>query len=92
MLKTYIVEREVPGIGANEVEGFCAIAQKSKSVLDALGAGIQWVESYVAGDRICRVYRATSEDLIREHAKRSGFPANRIAEIRNVIDPTMAPA
>jgi hypothetical protein len=92
MLKSYIIEREVPGIGASTVEGFCAIAQKSKNVLDALGVGIQWVHSYVAGDKTYCVYRAASEDLIREHAERSGFPANRIVEIRSVIDPTMAPA
>jgi hypothetical protein len=91
MLRKYVIEREVPGIGAQSPEGFCAIAQQSKNVLDQLGNKIQWIESYVAGDKTYCVYLAADEQLIREHAGRSGFPANRISEIRTVIDPTMAP-
>ncbi len=90
MLKLFVVEREVPGIGAGTPAQLCAIARRSKEVLDAQGVGIQWIESYVAGDRTYCVYRAESEALIREHAARSGFPANRIVEIRRVLDPTMA--
>jgi len=92
MLRRYVIERDVPGIGSNSVEGFCAIAQKSKGVLDGLGNEIQWVESYVAGDKTYCVYLARDEGIIREHAAQSGFPANRISEICTVIDPTMAPA
>jgi hypothetical protein len=89
-MKTYLIERDVPGVGHSTPETFCAIAKKSKDVLDAQGVGIQWVESYVADDKTYCVYRARSEALIRDHAARSGFPANRIVEIRRVLDPTQA--
>lgn len=92
MLKTYVIEREVPGIGASTPEALCAISRKSKDVLNAQGVGIQWVHSYVAGDRTYCVYRADNEQLIRDHAALSGFPANRIVEVRAVIDPTTAAA
>jgi hypothetical protein len=92
MLRKYVIEREVPGIGGSSPEDFCAIAQKSKNVLDGLGSGIQWVESYVAGDKTYCVYLAADERIIKEHATRSGFPANRIMEVCAVIDPTFAPA
>lgn len=90
MLKTYLIERDVPGIGGSTPDTFCAIAKKSKDVLDTQGVGIQWVESYISADRTYCVYRAASEDLIRSHAAQSGFPINRIVEIRRVLDPTMA--
>ena len=86
----YIIERELPGAGklsAGELKG---IAQKSCAVLDKLGPKIQWVESYVTGDKIYCVYFAPSEQLIREHAQQGGFPANRISEIKTRIDPTTA--
>ncbi len=89
-MKTYLIERDVPGIGHSTPETFCAIAKKSKDVLDTQGVGIQWVESYVGNDRRYCVYRADSEDLIRDHAARSGFPVDRIVEIRRVLDPTVA--
>jgi hypothetical protein len=92
MLKQFVIERDVPGIGASTPAQMCAIARQSKDVIDAQGIGIQWVESYIADDRTYCVYRAESEALIREHAARSGFPANRIVEIRRVLDPTMATA
>ena len=92
MLRKFIIERDIPGIGQTSAEGFCAIAQKSKNVLDALGTGIQWVESYIAGDKTYCVYLARDAEVIREHAKRGGFPADRIVEIRTMIDPTLAPA
>jgi hypothetical protein len=90
MLKQFVIERDVPKIGSSSAAQFCAIARQSKDVLDAQGTGIQWVESYIADDKTYCVYRAESEALIREHAERSGFPANRIVEIRRVLDPTAA--
>ena len=90
MLKQFIIEREVPGIGASTPAQMCTIASQSKEVLDAQGVGIQWIESYITDDETYCVYRAESEALIRDHAARSGFPANRIVEIRRVLDPTMA--
>ena len=86
----YIIEREIPGAGklsAGELKG---IAQKSCAVLDKLGPKIQWVESYVTGDKIYCVYVAPNEQLVREHAQQGGFPANRISEIKTIIDPTTA--
>lgn len=91
-MKTYVIEREVPGIGSHAPTDYCAIARTSNDALAALGVGIQWVESYVAADRTFCIYRADSESLIREHAARSGFPANRIVEIRSKLDPTMSAA
>lgn len=92
MLKQFVIERSTPGIGASTPAQMCAIARQSKDVLDAQGVGIQWVESYIADDKTYCVYRAENEALIREHAARSGFPADRIVEIRRVLDPTMAAA
>ena len=92
MLRKYIIERDVPGIGNNTTEGYCAISQQSKDVLDGLGTQVQWIESYVAADKTYCVYLATDVDFIEEHARRSGFPATRIEAVKAVIDPTMAPA
>ncbi|MFO7278524.1 MAG: DUF4242 domain-containing protein [Pseudomonadota bacterium] len=92
MLRKFVIEREIPGIGSKRPEEYCAIAQQSKNVLDGLGTGIQWLESYVAQDKTYCVYLAADASLIREHAARSGFPADRIVEIRTTIDPTLAPA
>ena len=86
----YVIERELPGAGdlsASELQG---IAQKSCNVLQNLGPQIQWVQSYVTGDKIYCIYIAPSEDMIRAHAQQGGFPANRISEIKSVIDPTTA--
>ena len=86
----YLIEREVPGVGnlsAQEVKG---LSQKSCSVLQNMGPQIQWVQSYVTGDKIYCVYIAPNEEMIREHAKQGGFPANRISEIKSMIDPTTA--
>ena len=86
----YVIERELPGAGdlsASELQG---VAQKSCNVLQNLGPQIQWVESYVTGDKIYCIYIAPSEDMIRAHAQQGGFPANRISEIKTVIDPTTA--
>ena len=86
----YVIEREIPGAGKLTSEQLHAISQKSCGVLKQLGPQIQWVESYVTDDKVYCVYIAPSEDLIREHAQQGGFPANRISEIKEVIDPTTA--
>jgi hypothetical protein len=84
----YVIEREIPGAGDLTVDQLQAISQKSCEVLRGLGPQIQWVHSYVTGDKIYCVYIAPSEDLIRKHASQGGFPANRISEVKTVIDPT----
>ena len=89
-MQKYVIERELPGAGSLPAETLQAISQKSCGVLKELGPQIQWVESYVTDDKIYCVYLAPSEELIREHAKRGGFPANRISQVRTIIDPTTA--
>ena len=84
----YVIEREIPGAGNLSPQDLQGIAQKSCSVLENLGPQIQWVESYVTADRVYCVYIAPSEDMIRSHAQQGGFPANKISEIKTVIDPT----
>lgn len=86
----YIIEREIPGAGKLSAAELKGIAQKSCSVLNKLGPRIQWVESYVTSDKIYCVYVAPNEQLVREHAQQGGFPANSIAEIKTIIDPTTA--
>jgi Protein of unknown function (DUF4242) len=86
----YVIERDIPGAGKLTAEQLNGISQKSCSVLKALGPQIQWVESYVTDDKIYCVYIAPNEALVREHAKQGGFPANRVSEIRRMIDPTTA--
>ena len=86
----YLVEREIPGAGKMTADELRGGAAKSNAVLLELGPDIQWVHSYVAGDKMYCVYQAPSEALIREHAARSGFPANRITPIAAVVDPTTA--
>ena len=84
----YVIERDIPGASKMSAEQLRDAAAKSNRVLRDLGPDIQWVQSYVAGDRLYCVYNAPSEALIREHAQRSGFPANRITPVSAVIDPT----
>ena len=84
----YVIEREIPGAGKLSREELHSISQKSCGVLSNLGPHIQWVESYVTDDRVYCVYIATNEELIREHARQGGFPADRISEVRAIIDPT----
>ena len=86
----YVIEREIPGAGKLSRHQLHAISQKSCSVLNQLGPQIQWIESYVTEDKVYCVYRAPNEQLIREHAAQGGFPANRISEVRAIIDPTTA--
>jgi hypothetical protein len=92
MLRKYIIERNVPGIGNHPAEAYCGIAQQSKDVLHDQGPGIQWLESFVVQDKTYCVYLAESEGLIRDHARLSGFPADRIEAVKTVIDPSLAPA
>jgi hypothetical protein len=84
----YVIEREIPDAGKMSREQLQAVSQKSCSVLRNLGPQIQWVESYVTDDKLYCVYVAPSEEIIREHARQGGFPANRISEVHAVIDPT----
>lgn len=86
----FLIEREIPGAGELKPEELQAISQKSCSVLQEMGPQIQWVESYVTGDKVYCVYIAPDEAAVREHAQRGGFPANRVSEIRRMIDPTTA--
>jgi hypothetical protein len=86
----YVIEREIPGAGKLTAQELKAISQKSCGVLREMGPQIQWVQSYVTDDKIYCVYNAPSEDAIRAHAQKGGFPANRIARIRTMIDPTTA--
>ena len=86
----YIIEREIPGAGNLSASELKAVSQKSCGVLNKLGPQIQWVQSYVTGDKVYCVYVAPNERLIREHAQQGGFPANRISEVNTVIDPTTA--
>jgi hypothetical protein len=88
----FVIEREIPGVGASTPDALQAVSQTSCGVLSKLGPQIQWVESFVTDDKIYCVYIAPNKDLIREHAELGGFPANRISEIRTVIDPTTAEA
>ena len=84
----YIIEREVPGAGKMMPQQLRAIAEKSCLTLRAMGPQIQWMESFVTGDKIYCVYIAPSEEVVREHARLGGFPANRVSEIKAIIDPT----
>ena len=86
----YLIERVLPGAGQLSEDELRGIAQTSCGVLHELGPTVQWVQSYVTGDKIYCVYVAPTEELVREHARRGGFPANRVSEIVTVIDPTTA--
>ena len=89
-MKKYVIEREIPGIGNSSAADLQGIAQRSNAVLRTMGTDIQWIQSFVTGDKIYCVYLAENEDIIRQHANRGGFPANRISEVKNIIDPTTA--
>jgi hypothetical protein len=86
----YVIERELPGAGKLTPDQLQAISQKSCGVLNHLGPQIQWIESYVTDDKIYCIYRAPSEELVRQHAKEGGFPANKISQVRSIIDPSTA--
>lgn len=84
----YIIERDIPGAGKLTPVELHGISQKSCGVLRDMGPRIQWLESYVTADKVYCIYIADSEQSIREHAEQGGFPANRIEEIKTIIDPT----
>lgn len=84
----YLIEREIPGAGSLSTDQLREVAQTSCNVLKEMGPQIQWLESYVTGDKVYCVYISPNEEMIREHAKQGGFPANRISEIKSIIDPT----
>jgi hypothetical protein len=84
----YVIERELPGAGKLSPKELQAIAQKSCSVLNQMGPQIQWVHSYVTDDKIYCVYIAANAELVKEHAQKGGFPANRISAVKSLIDPT----
>jgi hypothetical protein len=86
----FVIEREIPGAGKLSPAELKAISQKSCSVLSSLGPQIQWVHSYVTGDKIYCVYNAPNEEMVRRHAKEGGFPANSVARVATIIDPTTA--
>ena len=86
----YVIEREIPGAGTLSAEQLQGISQKSCGVLRNMGPQIQWLHSYVTGDKIYCVYIAPNEAMVRDHAKQGGFPANRVSEVKTIIDPTTA--
>ncbi len=88
----YVIERELPGAGKMRPEELRAVSEKSVGVINGMGPQIQWVQSYVTDDKIYCVYNAPSPDLIREHARCGGFPADKVSRVRAVIDPTTAEA
>jgi hypothetical protein len=83
----FVIEREIPGAGSMSDDEFQAMARKSIGVLKEMGPGIRWLHSYVTGDKVYCVYLAPDEETIREHARRGGFPANRVSAVRRMIDP-----
>jgi hypothetical protein len=87
-LRKFIIERDIPEVGSFEREQLRGAAAKSNEVLKQLGPDIQWVESYVAANKTFCVYLARDEDIIKQHAQISGFPATKITEVRKMIDPT----
>jgi len=88
----YVIERDIPDAGNLSAQELQAISQKSCGVLRGMGPHIQWLQSYVTGDKIYCVYIAPNEETVREHASQGGFPANRVSEVKNIIDPTTAEA
>jgi hypothetical protein len=88
----YLIEREIPGAGKLSAEELQTIAQTSCGVLHGMGPQIQWVHSYVSDNKITCIYIAPNGEMVREHARQGGFPANRVEEIRSIIDPVTAEA
>ena len=91
-MNKYVVERNVPNAGKLTTEELRAIGEKSLGVLRELGSDVQWVETFVTGDKLYCVYNAKSADIVREHARRGGFPADSINQIVRVLDPSTMPA
>ena len=86
----YLIEREIPNAGKMSPQDFKGISQKSCTVLRKMGPQIQWVQSYVTDEKVYCVYIAPNEEMIREHAEKGEFPANKISEVKTIIDPTTA--
>jgi hypothetical protein len=86
----YIIERDILGAGKLSAQELKGISQKSCGVLSGMGPQIQWLQSYVTGDKVYCVYIAPNEEMVREHARQGGFPANRVSEVKGIIDPTTA--
>ena len=86
----FVIEREIPGAGKLSAEQLKGISQTSCGVLSKMGPQIQWIHSYVTGDKIYCVYNAPNEEMVREHAKQGGFPANEVNKVSTIIDPTTA--
>ena len=86
----YLIEREIPDAGNLTPQELQGVSQKSCAVLQSMGPQIQWVQSYVTGDKIYCVYIAPNEEMVREHARQGGFPANRVSQINAIIDPATA--
>lgn len=89
-MKTYVIEREIPGVDRLDARQKAEASTQSNAALAQLAPKVQWVHSYVAKDKTFCIYRATDEDVIRKHAELSGFPANRITPVTGMLDPTMA--
>ncbi len=90
LLKRYVIERDIPGIGAFSLTELCGAARASNQALDTIGSAIQWQHSYVAGDKTFCIYLADGEAAIKKHAELSGIPFSKITEVSQVIDPTTA--
>jgi len=86
----FVIERDIPGAGKLSPQELRGISQTSCGVLSGMGPQIQWVQSYVTGDKVYCVYIAPDEQMVREHARQGGFPANRVSEVASIIDPTTA--
>lgn len=86
-MKRYVIERNVPGVGRLNRDEIKVVAATSNRALEKLPGRVQWVQSYVVDDKTFCIYLAEGEDAVREHARLSGFPANKVTEVRNVIDP-----
>ena len=89
-MKTYVIEREIPNAGKLTAEQLKTISQTSCGVLEAMGPSIEWIHSYVTGNKIYCIYKAENEELIREHARQGGFPANSISAVASIISPATA--
>lgn len=86
----FVIEREIPGAGTLSPQELQAISQKSCGILNGMGPQVQWVQSYVTDDKVYCVYIAPDEEAVREHARQGEFPANKISQVRSIIDPTTA--
>lgn len=89
-MNMYVIEREIPNVGESTAQDLENVSKKSCSVLNGMGSNIKWVNSFVTGDKIYCVYLAENIELVKEHAKKGGFPANKISKVENVIDPSTA--